>query len=155
MGLSCQLFTRTHKEKCKSVRLHCHGLFILCASNHKTQNFAVLGDNCNYIPSQPTTELTLSSWFPKHLPQTRQRKLNQLLGQPFLHTDYLISWVPYLPSSESWLPYSRNAFEGTHIWPSFKAIHSWFLLQSSSILPTRSHGMWTVNIFYCIACDKN
>ena len=35
---SYKLFLRKHKQKSKSVLGHCYGLFILCASGHKTQN---------------------------------------------------------------------------------------------------------------------
>ena len=42
LDLSRQFFLRKHKQKCKSVLVHWYGLFISCASNHKTQNLTVL-----------------------------------------------------------------------------------------------------------------
>ena len=42
-------FLRKHKQKGKFVLQHWYGLFILCASNHKTQNLTVLGDYNYYL----------------------------------------------------------------------------------------------------------
>ena len=44
VDLLCQFYLRKHKQECKSVLGHWYGLFILCASNHKTQNLTLLGD---------------------------------------------------------------------------------------------------------------
>ena len=54
MYLLCQFFLRKDKQKCKSVLGHWYGLFILCASNHKTRNLSVLGENvyCYHVLMQ-------------------------------------------------------------------------------------------------------
>ena len=47
-------FWRKHKNKCKSVLGHWYGLFILCASYHKTQFWVKSYDRCNKLQTQQT-----------------------------------------------------------------------------------------------------
>ena len=51
-----RLFLRKHKQKSKSALGYCYGLFILCASGHKTQNLQLwvmktAGNNVNFQES--------------------------------------------------------------------------------------------------------